>query len=37
MSTEKYIPRPAKLYKDKIVAAMKEEFGYSSGCKFQDW
>ncbi|WP_406628381.1 50S ribosomal protein L5 [Ornithobacterium rhinotracheale] len=30
MSTEKYIPRPAKLYKDKIVAAMKEEFGYSS-------
>lgn len=30
MSTVKYIPRPQKLYKDKIVAEMKEEFGYST-------
>ena len=30
MSTEKYIPRPEKNYKEKIVPAMKEEFGYST-------
>lgn len=30
MSTENYTPRPAQAYKDKIVPALKEEFGYSS-------
>ncbi|MDG4946264.1 50S ribosomal protein L5 [Weeksellaceae bacterium KMM 9713] len=30
MSTQNYIPRPAQDYKDKIVPALKEEFGYSS-------
>lgn len=30
MSTQNYIPRPAVQYKESIVPAMKEEFGYSS-------
>lgn len=30
MSTEKYIPRPEQKYKEEIISALKEEFGYSS-------
>ncbi|MXV39294.1 50S ribosomal protein L5 [Flavobacteriaceae bacterium Ap0902] len=30
MNTEKYIPRYQSKYKDEIVSALKEEFGYSS-------
>lgn len=30
MSTENYIPRPAKLYKDKIVAELMKDYNYSS-------
>lgn len=30
MSTTQYIPRPEKQYKETIVPALKEEFGYST-------